>query len=127
MNMQTISGVRDWAQLREIAVNNPGASILLAWKLVEMLLYVKANTEKAAVTEDWATELPTIAFRLGSGRRVTAVLEDLLDKRNMTERGVASSPSDALDYIDAAETALRGWLGKEVNIADYLRFGGAGS
>lgn len=29
-----------------------------------MLLYVKAHTEKATVTEDWATELPTIAFRL---------------------------------------------------------------
>lgn len=128
-NMRTISGYRDWKQLREMAVANPASAILLTWKTVHILIYAQAYHEKVIVTEDWTTELPLIASRLGANEanhRASAVLEDLLDQRNMVERGKAVSTIDALEYIDAAETVLRDWLGGAADIEEYLRYTGSG-
>jgi len=101
INMRTIPGYRDWKQLRRLAVEN-----------------------KAPVSEDWVTQLPLIASRLGASRRVAAVLEDLSEMRNMVDRGQVVSLSDALEYIDAAEAVLRGWLGAGADIASFLRHRG---
>jgi hypothetical protein len=122
IHMRTVSGFRDWQQLRDIAVQNPRAGILFAWQLVHILVYARAYSEKAAVTEDWETELPLIATRLGASSRVAAVLEDLLDRRDMVDDGASVRPSDCLEYIDAAETVLRNWLGRDADLPDYLRY-----
>lgn len=122
INMRTISGYRDWTQLRELSTGNPTAAVLLTWKLVHLLIYKEAYTAKAQVGEDWATQIPLIASRLGATRRTAAVLEDLMERRDSTENREMISRSDALEYIDAAETALRNWLGNDADIDARLRY-----
>jgi TIR domain len=123
INMRTMARYRDWVQLRDVAIENPSASVLLTWKLIYFLIYREAYKEKAAVTEDWATQLPLIASRLGASRRMAAVLEDLADRRRAVEEGEELSRSDALEYIDAADTALHEWLGRNADIDTQLRYG----
>jgi hypothetical protein len=122
MNMRTVAGYRDWGQLRQLAVSNPVASVLLTWKTIHFLVYRHAYWGKASVYEDWETEFATIAMRLGADRRTAAVLEDLIDKRRMIETGKSVSPQDALEYIDSAETVCRLWLKDKADVREQYKF-----
>jgi hypothetical protein len=122
MNMRTIAGYRDWGQLQKVALENPSAAVLLGWKLVHLLVYHEAYSSKALVAEDWESQLPLIAKRLGATRRVAAVLADLKDLRDRVENGERVSRSDALEYIDAAETVLRAWLGAGADLEPRFRY-----
>jgi hypothetical protein len=116
LHMRGVVEYRDWMQLRDLAILNPVASVLYCWKSLHFLVYREAYTEKAQVDEDWDTQLPVIAGRLGATRRVVAVIADLRELRDRAEGGEQISRSDALDYVDAAEAALRGWLGSNADI-----------
>lgn len=120
-HMRTIVKYRDWEQLQTLAISNPSAAVLGTWRTLTFIIYKVAYAQKYLATEDWSTELPLIARRMGADWLTSAAIEDMRQMRDRTERGDIILRSDALEYVDAAETVLDAWLGQAGSLSGEHR------
>jgi hypothetical protein len=110
LSLRLAVGHRNWGELRALAVENPVAGVLDAWRTVAYKVYERAYAEKVSgFPSDWEKDPALAALRLGASQRMAAVLADLHDLKNRAEAGEGVTRTDALEYIQAAETVLQPW------------------
>ncbi|MFG3679934.1 hypothetical protein ACGF5H_07490 [Micromonospora chalcea] len=113
-------GYRNWKELRALAVENPVAGVLDAWRTVSYKVYEHAYSEKfeGFSSKYWDDNVSLAARRLGASLQVAAVLADLKELRDRAADGEPISRNDALEYIQAAETVLQAWEGSPFGSAE---------